>query len=238
MFFKTRSGFTATDGRFIADTLGATPGEREEIVALAGDPGSVTSLLHDARLFERSMTPPPVFLDISPQLFFYVFIYRALSRKRLDDDDVVDYVADVCVEFRSTAPLVALAEPRGGIFYVTDLLNLMGDLDGPHRHILRKHIGNLTLFLTGFFPAYFMAKRERGGAPPIGFYEGIAMEQYSSAAHDPDARDENTAGVLETLSERFPDVREALNDLSGEYALVGGRRGGTAPGVSGDRGEV
>jgi hypothetical protein len=225
MFFKTRSGLTEADGRFIADTLGDTPGDREEIVNALADPWARTTLLHDGRLFERSMTPPPVFLDISPQLFFYVFIYRALSRKRLADDDVVDYVADVCVEFRSSAPLLQLSEPRGGFYYVTDLLNLMDGLDGTHRHILRKYIGNITLFLTGFFPGYFVARTLRRGAPPIGFYEGIAREQYSSAAGDPDAKDDDTAGVLETLSERFCDVREALNDLSGEYALVGGGRG-------------
>jgi len=141
----------------------------------------------------------------------------------MSDDDVVDYVADVCVEFRSAAPLLQLAEPQGGFFYVTDLLNLMGDLDGSHRHILRKYIGNVTLFLTGFFPGYFTARTDRRGAPPMGFYEGIAREQYSSAADDPDARDEHTRGVLATLSERFGEVREALNDLSGAYALVSGR---------------
>jgi len=177
MFFKTRSGFTAADGRFIADTLGSTGSDREGIVAAMADPGSATSLLHDARLFERSMTPPPVFLDVSPQFFFFVFIYRALSRRRLADDDVVDYVADVCVEFRSTAPLLQLSDRGGGCFTVTDLLSLMEDLDGSHRHILRKHIGNVTLFLTGFFPAWFTARTRRRGAPSIGFYEGIGREQ-------------------------------------------------------------
>src|SRR3990172_248547 len=151
MFFKTRSGLTAADGRFIASTLGSTPGDREEIIGTLGDPEAITPLLHDGRLFERSMTPPPVFLDISPQLFFYVFIYRALDRRRLADDDVVDYVADVCVEFRSTAPLLHFAEARGGFYYVTDLLNFMDELDGAHRHMLRKYIGNITLFLTRFF---------------------------------------------------------------------------------------
>jgi len=229
MFLKTRSALTAADGRFIADTLGTTGGDREEIMYALGDPCTATALLHDDRLFERSMTPPPAFLDISPQLFFYVFIYRALRDRRLADDDVVDYVADVCVEFRSAAPLLQLSEPQGGFFYVTDLLNLMGDLDGTHRHILRKYIGNVTLFLTGFFPAYFAARTARRGAPSMGFYEGIAREQYSSAAHDPDARDENTTEVLETLSERFAEVREALNDLTGEYALVNGRRPTASP---------
>jgi len=138
------------------------------------------------------------------------------------------------VEFRSAAPILQLAEPEGGFLYVTDLLNLMDGLDGSHRHILRKYIGNITLFLTGFFPAWFVSRTMRRGAPSIGFYEGIAREQYSTAANDPDARDENTAGVLVTLAERFCDVRGALNDLSGEYGLVGGRPGsGGSGGVSG-----
>lgn len=223
MFSKTRSGFTAADCEFIAWTLGASPSDREDIVALCADPVTVTPFLHDDRLFERSMTPPPLFLSISPGLFFYIFVHRALDRRRIAGDDVVDYVAGVCAEFRSAAPLLQMASHEGAFFYMTDMLNLMDDLDGPRRHILRKYIGDATLFLTGFFPGFFLRRTERRGAPAIGFYQELARGQYSDAALDPDAQDEQTADVLITLAERFADVRTALNDLSSGYRLIGRR---------------
>lgn len=221
MFSKTRSGFTAADGAFIAESLGASPAARGEILELCADPVSVTPLLRDPRLFERSMTVPPVFLAISPGLFFYLFVHRALDRRRLADDDVVDYVAAVCTEFRSTGPLLQVASQDGAFFYMTDMLGLMEGLDAARRHVLRKYIGDATLFLTGFFPHFFLRRTGRHGAPAIGYYQEIARSQYSDAALDPDARDEQTAVVLETLAERFGEVRLALNELAGECRMVG-----------------
>jgi hypothetical protein len=224
MFSKTRTGLTPADCEFISRTLGATASDREEILASCADPSSVTAYLRDARLFERSMTPPPVFLGISPGLFFYVFVYRALERRSIADDDVVDYVAAVCTEFRSTGPLLQVTSADGTFFYITDLLNLMDGLDGARRHILRKYIGDVTLFLTGFFPGFFLRRTERRGAPAIGFYQEVARSQYCDAALDPDARDEQTADVLMTLSERFAEVRTALNEMWVDTRLIGRRR--------------
>ncbi len=225
MFSKTRSSLTATDREFIARTLGSSPADREEILELCSDPAAVTPYLRDTRLFERSMTPPPVFLAISPGLFFYTFVYHALDRKGLSDDDVVDYVAGICVEFRSAAPLLQIATHDGAFFYVTDMLGMMDELDGPRRHLLRKYIGDATLFLTGFFPGFFIRRTQRRGAPEIGFYQEVARNQYSDAAHDPDAREEQTADVLLTLSDQFFGVRTALSELSTEYRLIGGSSG-------------
>ena len=108
---------------------------------------------------------------------------------------------------------------------MTDLLNLMEELDGPRRHLLRKYIGDATLFLTGFFPGFFVRRTERRGTPTIGFYQEVARNQYSDAALDPDARDEQTSDILFTLSERFGDVRASLNELSTECRLIGRKPG-------------
>lgn len=221
MFSKTRSGFTAADCEFIAWTLGDSPSEREELFLQCADPTTVTPLLRSDRLFDRSMTPPPLFLAISPGLFFYIFVYRALDRRHIADDDVVDYVAGVCAEFRSAGPLLQVASNGGALFYMTDMLGLLGELDGPRRHVLKKYIGDVTLFLTGFFPGFFARRTERTGAPAIGFYQEMARNQYSDAARDPDARDEQTADVLMALAEQFGEVRAALSDLSSDYRLIG-----------------
>lgn len=231
MFTRTRSQFTDADRDFIATTLGLSEEERSGFIGPASDAEVITPYLRDERLLHRSMTRPPVFLDISPHLFFYIFTYGALDRRSIAGDDVADYIAGVCVEFRSAAALWHLAGSGEGTFLcVTDLLNLMQDLDHAQRHLLRKHIGDMTLFLTGFFPEYFRFRTGRRGAPPIGFYEEIARAQYGTAASDPRAEDEQMADVLNHLAENFPEVRTALNEGVSELRLAGstGRGGGAS----------
>src|SRR5436309_156305 len=140
MYLQTRSQFTPGDHQYIAETLGKTPEERYAIMRLSDDVESVTDLLHDRRLFERSMTTPPVFLSISPHLFFYVFVYQALDKKHLADDDLVDYVAGICTEFRNAHALWQFADQEGGTkIYIVDLLQYLADVDRHQQYYLRRH---------------------------------------------------------------------------------------------------
>src|SRR6266852_1807050 len=128
MYKHTRTRLTQNDHEFIAGTLAKTAAERTSILDLTNDEASVTDLLHHKKLFEQSMTTPPLFLSISPHLFFYVFVYQALESKHIVDDDVVDYVAGICVEFRENHALWQLATTdEGKTVYFVDLLNMLGD---------------------------------------------------------------------------------------------------------------
>src|SRR5438094_403543 len=155
MYYNTRAQLTREDVQFVAQTLGSSEAERSAIVQMAADPSMMTALLHEKRLFERSLTIPPVFLTISPHLFFYVFVYRALDYKHIADDDVADYVAGICVEFRSNQALWHVGGSEGGkTVYMVELLRMLQDLDRPQQYYLRRYIGNVSLFLTGFFPDF------------------------------------------------------------------------------------
>jgi hypothetical protein len=212
MYAETRSKLTPVDHQYIAETLGKSPEERYAIMRLADDVPSMTDLLHDRRLFERSMTTPPVFLTISPQLFFYVFVYQALDKKQLADDDLVDYVAGVCTEFRNPHALFHFADQEGGSkIYLVDLLQYLADVDRHQQYYLRRHIGNVTLFLTGFFPDYIFQRSKAKGAPPMTYYENIGRAQYETAANDSAEYDAAAGPVLNTLAERFVDIRSAIN---------------------------
>ena len=225
MYSHTRSQLTQHDHEFIAQTLGRTDREQAAILELTHDPTSVTELLHQRRLFERSMTTPPLFLSISPQLFFYVFIYRALDHKHIADDDVVDYVAGICVEFRSNHNLWQLASTsEGKMVYFVDLLNLMATLDRHQQYFLRRHIGNLSLFLTGFFPDFIFQRCKRQGAPPLEYYESVGRSQYETAASGSAEFDEDAGPVLESLADRFVEVRSALNVFNDAFLHLNDRK--------------
>ena len=223
MYSTTRSQLTTADYHFIAETLSHSASEQKAILRLADDPASVTELLHSKELFERTMTTPPLFLPISPHLFFFVFVYQALEKRRFDDD-VVDYVAAVCVELRTRDSFWHLATAEGGkMFYMVDLLKALEEADHAHEYQLRRHIGNVTLFLTGFFPDYIFRRSESRGAPPLTYYEAIGRSQFGSAAGASASYDEGAAPVLNTLAERFVDVRCAINVYTDAYLSLAGR---------------
>ena len=218
MYRHTRAKFTKTDHEFIAETLAGSSNERSAILELANDDASVTDLLHDKKLFEQSMTTPPLFLSISPHLFFYVFVYQALEYKHIADDDVADYVAGICVEFRENRTLWQLATTEGGkTVYFVDLLNMLGDVDKHRQYFLRRYIGNVSLFLTGFFPDHIFQRSKSKGAPPMEYYEKIGRTQYETAASDPHNYDEEAVPVLNTLAERFVEIRSAINLYTDAY---------------------
>ncbi len=218
MYNHTRSQLTETDCMFIAQTLGETSSERDAILQQTEDPASMTGLLHEKKLFERSLTTPPVFLTISPQLFFYVFIYQALDFKHLADDDLADYVAGICVEFRSNQTVWNLAATEGGkTIYMIDLLNMLPELDKPQQYFLRRYIGNISLFLTGFFPDFIFQRNQNIGAPPMNYYERIGQAQFETAAEHSERYDASATPILSMLGERFVDVRSAINIFTDHY---------------------
>jgi len=217
MYYRTRIQFTENDFEFITQTLGKTPKEQSALRQLLVDPFTLTELLHEKHLFQQSMTIPPLFLSISPSLFFYMFIYRALDTKELADDDVVDYVAGICVEFRSSHTLWQLTSQGEKMVYSVDLLNMIGDVDKHQQYYLRRYIGNSALFLTGFFPDYIFQRSKKKGAPPLEYYEKLGRTQFETAASDSLNYDAETAPVLNTLAERFVDIRSALNIYTDAY---------------------
>jgi hypothetical protein len=217
MYFKTRALLTPGDQDFIASSLGETEEEQSAILRLTSDPESVTELLHDRRLFQRSVTVPPVFLSVSPALFFYVFVYQALDQKHMADDDVVDYVAGVCVEFRSAESFWQLSSSGDKAIYAVDLLNLLADVDRHQQYHLRRFIGNVSLFMTGFFPDFIFQRNRKKGAPPIQYYDAIGRAQYGTAAADSQSYEASATPVLNTLSERFVEIRSAINVYTDAY---------------------
>jgi hypothetical protein len=224
MYFKTRALLTKVDLEFISQSLGGTAAEREAILQIAGEPDTVTQLLHDPRLFQRTTTVPPVFLTLSPHLYFYLFVYRALEHKHIADDDLVDYVAGVCVEFRSAGSFWQLSSRGDKTVYAVDLMNLLGEVDKHRQYYLRRFIGNVSLFLTGFFPDFIVQRNRKQGAPPMRYYEAIGRSQYETAASDSPAYDADAAPVLSTLAERFVEIRSAINVYTDAYLSLNNQK--------------
>jgi hypothetical protein len=79
--------------------------------------------------------------------------------------------------------------------------------------LLRAHIGNYSLFISGIFHESAQRRHERGG-PNLRFYEEIGRTNYQMVASHETARRCELSDVFENLAEQFRGVRLALNDLS------------------------
>ena len=218
MYNHTRVRFSEMDYQFISATLGKSSGEETALRTLLVDQSTMSELLHDVRLFERIMHTPPLLLLVSPHLFFYIFVYRALAAQGIYDDDIADYIAAICTEFRYNSALwQSMVGQEGKTIYLIDLLRVLQELDEARQYQLRCHIGNLALFLTGFFPDFIYTRSIRKAAPGLGYYESVGRAQYDAAAGQAPIFEAESGRVLSSLAEQFVLVRTAINVYTDLY---------------------
>ena len=79
--------------------------------------------------------------------------------------------------------------------------------------MLRAHVGNYSLFVSGIFHENTHLRSLRG-APDIQFYEEVGRTNYQLVSSHATARRCELDDVFERLADRFHDVRLALNELS------------------------
>ena len=83
--------------------------------------------------------------------------------------------------------------------------------------MLRAHLGNFSLWLTGVFPDFIEGRVRRRGAPPIEYYERMGKAGYAMASEAPEAATMGVGSVFSEVSHRFARVRVALNRISDRY---------------------
>ena len=104
------------------------------------------------------------------------------------------------------------AEERGRQ-YISDMLIALTRATPEQAFLLRAHVGNYSLFISGIFHENTQ-RRSLRGAPDLKFYEQIGRTNYQMLASHATARRCELNDVFEGLAERFRDVRLALNQLS------------------------
>lgn len=208
-----RERFTAQDFDFVVKTLSRSEKESVTLVDLLTDDETRDAILDSPRLVEAVLDGRAP-LSISPQLYFYVLLRRVLKDTGLDDRAVSDYVASLLANF---SDLARMRSPANGstspIQYVSDMLIALQKASPTQTFLIRAHVGNYALFVTGIFHESVQSRSQRG-APDLGFYEDVGSANYKAAAGHQFARTAALSGVYERLSEQFHDVRLALNRLS------------------------
>src|SRR5262252_1234755 len=208
-----RARFTAVDFDFIVRTLARSQTDQVSLVDLLSDVETRDSVLDHPRLVDAILNHCG-HLRISSQFYFYVLARHVLQQGGIGDRKLCDYVASLLETFSRASRLQISDEThRLAEQYISDVLIALNRATPEQAFLLRAHIGNYSLFISGIFHENTQRRSLRGG-PDIKFYEQLGRTNYQLVSSHAAARRCELDDVFEGLADRFRDVRLALNQLS------------------------
>ena len=210
-----RARFTAADFQFIVRTLARSPNDQVSLVDLLSDDETRDAVLDHPRLVDAILSQTGQ-LAISSAFYFYVLARHVLQRAQVTDRKLCDYIGSLLETFsRSNGLQPPHGEENAGRQYLSDMLIALTKASAEQSFLLRAHVGNYSLFVSGIFHENAQ-RRSRRGAPDLEFYEKIGRTNYQLVAGHSTARRCELNDVYEELADRFHEVRLALNHLSDE----------------------
>jgi len=217
---RIRASFDRSDAAALVELLGRGAPELRASAQARLDEEGIDELLDDPRVLPALLAEPDV--SLAPPVLFYVLVRHALLEGGVDDRGTADYLASLLVGFGSGKRawrITAGAEEEFG--YLVDLVIRMNGADARETFLLRSHLGNYALWLTGLFPDFLEGRRQRRGAPSWRYYEAMGTAGFRSAADTPQAEKLGVDGVLREVARSFPHLRVALNRVSDRHLWRG-----------------
>jgi len=209
-----RARFTAADFEFVVRTLSRSQVDSVSLVDLLSDNEARDSVLDNPRLVEAILSNAG-HLRISSQFYFYVLARHVLKQAGIVDRKLSDYVGSLLETFsRANVRAPRTADERAHQ-YISDMLIALTRATREEAFLIRAHVGNYSLFISGIFHENTQRRSARGG-PNLAFYEQVGRRNYQLVATDAVAKRCELADVYTELADRFRDVRVALNHLAEE----------------------
>jgi hypothetical protein len=174
----------------------------------------IDGLLDDPRLLAALLESDQA-MHASYPLLSYVAVRHALQRVGENDRALADYVAAILLHFglRDRATRIGDADDET----YTTLAELVESLDGPdarRNFLVRAHLGNYALWLSGLFPDSIESRRWRRGGPDLEYYEALGRRGFQLAADHRLAAEHGLTALFALAAERFAVLRLALNRVS------------------------
>lgn len=155
----------------------------------------------------------------SPNLTFYVMVRHTLLESGVHDSAIADYVAALLLEFAVNGRPYRIAPFDDKTYhYLVDVVSDLEEEPSERRQfLLRAHLGNYSLWLSGLFPDYVIARVHRRGAPGFDYYEDLGATGYRLASECALAGYFDLSGIYRDVAGGFSAVRSALNRISDRY---------------------
>jgi hypothetical protein len=174
----------------------------------------IDALLDDPRLLAGLLSAHQG-SNASFPLFAYVVVRHAMRNLGEDNRALADYVAAILVEFGAKGRAARVGEADDEVYEsVVALAGDVNDPDATRSLLVRAHLGNYALWLSGLYPDYIETRRWRRGGPDLGYYEDMGRRGFQLAADHRLAERHGLAPLFAQVAERFPVLRMALNQVS------------------------
>lgn len=207
-----RERFTAADFDFVVRTLARSSTEHVSLVDLLSDGETRDAVLDSPRLVDAILSNAG-HLRISSQFYFYVLARHVLQAAGINDRKLCDYVGSLLEAFSRASVMRAPHTTESVQQYISDMLIALQRVTPEQAFLLRAHVGNYSLFVSGIFHENMQRRSERGG-PDVRFYEQVGRSNYQLLSTHATARRCELNDVYEELADRFREIRCALNRLS------------------------
>ena len=196
--------------RLIARGDGESLTEAEERLRDDG----LDALLDDPRL-PLAMSESRPASHASLPLFAYVTVRHALMHAGETDRVLADYAAAIFLEFGLRDRATRLGQSDDEVYDVlTELLEDAQSGDATRSFLVRAHLGNYALWLSGLFPDMIAHRRAYRGGPDLEYYEEMGRHGYRLAADHRLAAEYGMATLFLTAAEKFGLLRSAFNEIS------------------------
>jgi hypothetical protein len=174
--------------------------------ALLDDPRTLNALLAGRE-----------FSTARPELVFYVLVRHALLEDGINDRGLADYLAALLAAFGRGGRAWHVAEETTEYRYLVDIAAAGEQSTGRRAFLLRAHLGEFALWLSGVFPDHITARVHRRGAPPLSYFEEMCSTGYRLASRFDEAEQHGLAQLYSNCADFFPALRVALNRIADRH---------------------
>ncbi len=135
---------------------------------------------------------------------------------------MINYIANLLSIFVRTDRLHRIRRHNEQTYpYLTDMIQEAVNADARRQFLIYSHIGNYSLYITGFFPQWVEYRRRYKNRPvSTQFYIDFGREYYERASAHAMAREFELDEVFFRLSIMFEVYKGALNHLAKQYLVL------------------
>lgn len=211
-----RASFGRDDAARLVHLLTREGEDRDRLEREVAERG-IDALL-DHPMAARALLREPGVSPLPLALFSYVALRRSLLDGGVESRLLADYVTSIFLHFAREARAHRVAEYDDREYrYLVDLVEAIADAEGRHGFLLRAHLGNFALWLSGLYPDWIHHRMRRKGGPDLGYYETMGRTGFSLAADDPFARRQRLDGCYRDAARTFSALRRAMNRFSDRF---------------------
>jgi hypothetical protein len=174
------------------------------------------AILDDPRTFNALMAGRE-FSSAPVHVVFYLLVRHALLEDDIRDRRIADYLAALLLAFGRAGHAHRVEDEFVEFRYLVDIVAEADRSQGHRAFLLRAHMGEFALWLSGLFPDHIAARVQRRGAPGIAYYEELGAAGYRMAARFADAERHGLDRVYSECADSFPTLRVALNRVADRH---------------------